>query len=61
MAALGSAHGQDKTLFQLLLICLQSKNIPIKGLTNTSFRKTGIRECQPDMAFYVGTAPPSPK
>jgi hypothetical protein len=25
-----------------------------KELTNRSFRKTGVCECQPDIAFYIG-------
>ena len=57
MAALGSAHGQDNNVISTVINLFAAiKNIPIKGLTNTSFRKTGIRECQPDMAFYVGAA-----
>lgn len=57
MAALGSAHGQDNNIISTVINLFAAiKNILIKGLTNTSFRKTGIRECQPDMAFYVGAA-----
>ena len=57
MAALGSAHGQDNNIISTVINLFAAvKNIPIKGLTNTSFRKIGIRECQPDMAFYVGAA-----
>ena len=56
MAALGSAHGQDNIISTVINLFAAIKNIPIKGLTNTSFRKIGIRECQPDMAFYVGAA-----
>ncbi len=29
------------------------KRIPGNGLDTTSFRKTGIRECQPDLAYYL--------
>lgn len=29
------------------------KRIPANGLDTTSFRKTGIRECQPDLAYYL--------
>ena len=55
MAPLGSAHGQDNSLISTIIVLVATiKNIPIKGLTNTSFRKKGIRECQPDIAFYIG-------
>ena len=30
------------------------KGIPISGVTNCSFRKTGEEEAQPDLAFYLG-------
>jgi Uma2 family endonuclease len=55
MSPLGSAHGQDNTILTTLVVLYASlKNIPIKGLSNTSFRKTKIREAQPDIAFYIG-------
>jgi Uma2 family endonuclease len=55
MAPLGSAHGQDNSLISTIIVLVAAlKNIPIKELTNTSFRKKGIRECQPDIAFYIG-------
>ncbi|MEO0456911.1 MAG: Uma2 family endonuclease [Cyanobacteria bacterium P01_A01_bin.114] len=54
MAPLGSAHGQDITIVSTVLnLYAALKNIPIKGLTNTSFRKLKIREAQPDLAFYI--------
>ncbi|MBD2480761.1 Uma2 family endonuclease [Planktothrix sp. FACHB-1365] len=55
MSPLGSAHGHDNTILStVILIYAALKNIPIKGFTNTSFRKTGLRESQPDMGFYIG-------
>ena len=30
------------------------KDIPLKGLTNCSYRKTGVRESQPDLSYYIG-------
>jgi Uma2 family endonuclease len=55
MSPLGSAHGHDNTIL-LILINLYAalQNIPIKGFTNTTFRKIGMREAQPDLAFYIG-------
>jgi Uma2 family endonuclease len=30
------------------------KGIPLKGLINCSYRKTRVREAQPDVSYYVG-------
>lgn len=55
MSPLGSAHGQDNSILSTVIVLYATiKNIPIKGLTNTSFRKAGVREAQPDLAFYIG-------
>ncbi|HLO89148.1 MAG TPA: Uma2 family endonuclease [Nostocaceae cyanobacterium] len=55
ISPLGSAHGQIHSITANLIILYATiKNITIKGLINTSFRKIGIRGCQPDMAFYIG-------
>jgi Uma2 family endonuclease len=35
-----------------LLIAL--KQIPATGLDTTTFRKKGVQECQPDVAYYFG-------
>ncbi len=31
-----------------------AKKVSIRGLTNCSYRKTGIREAQPDISYYIG-------
>ncbi|CAD5921636.1 hypothetical protein PCC9214_00697 [Planktothrix tepida] len=55
MSPLGSAHGHDNTILStVILIYAALRNIRIKGFTNTSFRKTGIRDSQPDIGFYIG-------
>lgn len=55
MAALGAAHGQDNSIISTLVILYAAlNNIRIKEFTNTSFRKDGIRQIQPDIAFYIG-------
>ncbi|MGK7876706.1 MAG: Uma2 family endonuclease [Xenococcaceae cyanobacterium] len=55
MAALGPAHGQDNSIVSTVVVVYAAlKNIRIKELTNTSFRKAGVRESQPDIAFYIG-------
>lgn len=55
MSPLGSAHGQDNSIISTVIVLYATiKNIAIKELSNTSFRKAGSREAQPDIAFYVG-------
>ncbi|VXD14556.1 Uma2 family endonuclease [Planktothrix paucivesiculata] len=55
MAPLGSAHSQDNSIISTVIVIYAAlKNIRIKELTNPSFRKTGMRESQPDMGFYIG-------
>lgn len=55
MLPIGSAHSQDNSITSTIIILYAAiKNIPIKELTNASFRKIGVRESQPDIAFYIG-------
>jgi Uma2 family endonuclease len=55
MSPVGSAHSQDNTIISTFIILYATiKGIPIKGLTNASFRKSPFREAQPDIAFYLG-------
>jgi Uma2 family endonuclease len=55
MLPIGSAHSQDNSIVSTVIVLYAAiKNIPIKELTNPSFRKVGIRQCQPDIAFYIG-------
>lgn len=57
IAPLGSAHGQDNSLISAVVTLYGlAKNLPIKELINTSFRRTGVRECQPDLAYYIGAS-----
>lgn len=52
---IGSGHSQDNTILsQTVSLYGTIKNIRIKGFTNGSFRKQSMRECQPDIAFYIG-------
>jgi Uma2 family endonuclease len=48
-------HSSDNTVISFAVnlygIC---KSIPLKGLTNCSYRKIGIEECQPDVSYYIG-------
>jgi Uma2 family endonuclease len=51
----GADHAFDNDLIGFLvnLYCMMLK-IPLKGYTNCSYRKVGMRECQPDISYYVG-------
>jgi Uma2 family endonuclease len=54
---IGSGHSQDNTILsQVVSLYAMVKNIRLKGFTNGSFRKAGLQECQPDLAFYTGEA-----
>lgn len=60
MAPLGSAHGQDNSLISTVVTLYGlAKNLPIKELINTSFRQPGTSECQPDLAYYIGSSLPT--
>jgi Uma2 family endonuclease len=53
--SIGSSHSRDNTVVILAvnLFC-GLKGIPLNGLTNCSYRKEGVRECQPDVSYYIG-------
>ncbi|MBE9008700.1 Uma2 family endonuclease [Pseudanabaenaceae cyanobacterium LEGE 13415] len=54
MTPLGHDHAADNTSANnaVALFCI-AKAIPAKGLNNCTFRKTGVREAQPDLAYYL--------
>ncbi len=55
LMGIGSAHGQNNSILAAVVMLYATlKNIPQIGFTNGSFRKTGERECQPDLAYYLG-------
>ncbi len=51
----GADHASDNGLIYLAitLFCM-AKGIPVQGLINCSYRKIEVRECQPDISFYIG-------
>ena len=56
MAALGSRHGRQNSLVaNVITIFATLKDIEIVEFTNTSYRKEGLREFQPDSSFYIGS------
>lgn len=57
----GAVHGLDNSVIIILLyIFCATRNISINTFTNTSYRKQGIRECQPDISYYLGDKLPFP-
>jgi Uma2 family endonuclease len=58
MAALGIQHGRNNSVvYDVISLWAIAKSLRIVKLTNTSFRKTGSQECQPDSSFYIGDFP----
>jgi Uma2 family endonuclease len=56
MSPLGPRHGrQNSIISNVVTLFATLKNIRIVEFTNTSFRKTGSDEFQPDLAFYLGS------
>lgn len=56
MPPIGSSHSQDNNIISNVVnLYATVNNIRIKGLVNGSFRKPGLREFQPDLAFYIGS------
>lgn len=48
-------HGKDHVIIATAVTVFAAlKGIRANGLDTTSFRKTGIQECQPDLAYYLG-------
>lgn len=55
LVPLGHDHAADNTVSSLTVnLYAGLRNIPVRGLINCSFRKTGYAEAQPDLAYYVG-------
>jgi Uma2 family endonuclease len=50
----GSAHGQDNSIIAAVISLYGTlREINYISFTNTSFRKQGEQECQPDLAYYI--------
>jgi Uma2 family endonuclease len=49
-------HGKDHVviIFGVNLFAAL-KGIPATGLDTTTLRKTGVRDCQPDVSYYIGS------
>ncbi|MBE9111123.1 Uma2 family endonuclease [Nodosilinea sp. LEGE 07298] len=62
MAPLGALHGRENSIISTLVVLFTTlKGMRMVELTNTTFRKAGLQDAQPDIAFYIGqsfTLPP---
>jgi len=55
MAALGNPHSRDHFIVITAIGLFASlRNLDLDGHDNCAYRKTGCREAQPDISFYVG-------
>ena len=49
-------HGKDHVVIIFAVTLFTAlKGIPATGLDTTTLRKTGVRECQPDVSYYIGS------
>ncbi|HLO47832.1 MAG TPA: Uma2 family endonuclease [Kamptonema sp.] len=56
MSPVGPRHGRQNSIIPYVFILFAAiKNIGIVQFTNTSFRKAGLDEFQPDLAYYIGS------
>lgn len=53
--AVGANHARTHGIvcIAIALFCAL-KGLPIKGLVTCSYRKSGVREAQPDISYYIG-------
>lgn len=48
-------HGKDHVVIIFAVNLFTAlKGIPATGLDTTTLRKTGVRDCQPDVSYYIG-------
>lgn len=58
---IGSAYGQDNSILAAVISLYGTiKNITYVSFTGSNFHKAGERECQPDLAYYIGPATQRP-
>lgn len=52
MPPVGSGHASDHTMIIFAVnLFAPLKGIPLNGLNNCTYRKTGVQECQPDVSI----------
>lgn len=56
MSPVGPLHARHNSIVPYVVILFATlRNIRVVQFTNASFRKAGIREFQPDLAYYIGS------
>lgn len=51
----GPDHARDNSVIAFAITLFGTLNrIPLQGLINCSYREPGVRECQPDISYYIG-------
>jgi len=56
MSPVGPLHARHNSIIQYVVILFATlRNIRVVQFANGSFRKAGIREFQPDLAYYIGS------
>lgn len=56
MSPAGPRHGHQNSIVPFVVVLFATlKNIPVVQFINTSFRKEGLDEFQPDLAYYIGS------
>jgi Uma2 family endonuclease len=51
----GSDHASDHTIIIFAVNLFATlKGIPLNGLNNCTYRKSGVQECQPDVFYHIG-------
>jgi Uma2 family endonuclease len=54
MSPVGASHARDDSLIDNLInLFTVTKGIPAIALSNCSYRKVRVRECQPDISYYL--------
>lgn len=55
MPPVGPDHSRNHTIILFAVNLFATiKGIALNGLDNGTYRKVGVRECQPDVSYYVG-------
>ncbi|MCW6051053.1 Uma2 family endonuclease [Lyngbya sp. CCAP 1446/10] len=53
--SVGPDHSRDNAILVFAVNLFGTiKGISLNGLDNCSYRQTGVRECQPDVSYYIG-------
>ncbi|OZH51813.1 hypothetical protein AFK68_28435 [Hydrocoleum sp. CS-953] len=55
MSPLGNDHATDHMIITTIVnLFAMAKKLKVDGKDNCTYRKTGFREAQPDLSFYIG-------